>query len=113
MEEPNLSYIKTISKGDFDFEKKIITIIKEELFTEIDDYYRFFKESDLKKTKEIVHRIKHKMVILGLEKSYELTNDFENSLREEKIINQKYFESMLPLMKNYINKLQDGMYNSR
>jgi len=105
MEQPNFSYINKLSKGDKSFEQEVINILKEELSGEIELYFKYVKLGDLKKTKENVHRIKHKMGILGLEKSYEITNDFENQLVEGDFANKKYFESMLPKMTNFLNKL--------
>ncbi len=105
MEAPNLSYVKKLSKGDLEFEKNILGIVKEELQSEIDNYYNYLKEKNYTKTKVFVHRIKHKMSILGLEKSYEITNTFENSIKTLNFKNQGYFEKMLPVMLNYLEKL--------
>jgi hypothetical protein len=102
METPNLSYINKLSKGDVSFEKEILTIVKEELEQEIEDYHTYFKAQNFLKAKVFVHRIKHKMSILGLEKSYEITNSFENDLRESNLKHQEYFEGMLPIMTNYL-----------
>lgn len=105
MEQPNLSYIKKLSKGDLSFQKEILGIIKEELEGEINNYYKYFKDNNLVKTKVYVHRIKHKMSILSLEKSYEITNTFENSFKKSKFEHQDYFESMLPIMLNYLKTI--------
>ncbi len=105
MEQPNLSYIKRLSKGKKAFEENIINIVKEELTEEIKNYFKFISESNFKKTRESVHRIKHKMSILGLEKSYEITNTFENNLREGSIENRDYFENILPVMTTFLEKL--------
>jgi hypothetical protein len=102
MEHPNLSYIKKLSKGDVAFEKDILDIVKEELQSEINNYHQYFKENNLLKAKIFVHRIKHKMSILGLNKSYEITNTFENSFKNTELEHQEYFESMLPIMINYL-----------
>lgn len=53
-----------------------------------------------------MHRIKHKMSILSLEKSYEITNNYENNLREKNFDGQEYFENMLPIMVNFLNSLK-------
>lgn len=105
MEQPNLSYIENISKGDIEFEETLIQIINEELSCEIDNYYKFFQENNLEKVKLYIHRIKHKMIILGLEKSYELTNTYENSIKIKNFKNQKHFESLLPVMLNFLKTL--------
>ena len=102
MEQPNLSYIKKLSKGDVAFEKNILGIIKEELEDEISNYHKYFKNDNLKKAKLYVHRIKHKMSILGLDESYEITNTFENSFLNSELEYQEYFESILPIMIKYL-----------
>lgn len=106
MEEPNLVYIHKISKGDKDFEEMMINTVYEDLMVEIDNYNQFFKDNDLNKMKENVHRIKHKMSILGLKKSYELTNTYENNLREGSMQNREYFENMLPIMIKFLEDLK-------
>lgn len=105
MEQPNLSYIKRLSKGEKAFEENIINIVKKELTEEIENYFKFINENNFKKTQESVHRIKHKMSILGLEKSYKITNTFENNLRDGNLENRDYFESVLPIMTGFLEKL--------
>lgn len=105
MEQPNLSYINALSKGDDEFKKQVIAVLKEELSGEIESYFLYIENRDLKKTKEFVHRIKHKMSILGLEKSYKITNDFENNLADNSIENKEYFENALPAMLDFLKEL--------
>ena len=102
MEQPNLLYINELSKGDEEFKKQVIEVLKEELSGEIERYFLHIKNEDLKKTKEVVHRIKHKMSILGLEKSYKITNDFENNLADNSLENKEYFENILPIMLDFL-----------
>jgi len=102
MEEPNLSYVQKLSKGDASFQESVLAIIKEELEGEINNYFKFLEEKNLDKTKLFVHRIKHKMSILGLEKSYEITNTFEKGILNSNFEHQEYFESMLPVMIKFL-----------
>jgi len=106
LEKPNLLYLKNISKGDASFENKIIDILNEEFQEEVNYYYYYFKSKDYNKVKIYVHRIKHKMSILGLEKSYKLTNIFENSIRNLDFENQEYFENMLPIMLQFLKSIK-------
>jgi len=106
LEKPNLLYLKNISKGDASFENKIIDILNEEFQEEVNNYYYYFKLKDYNKVKIYVHRIKHKMSILGLEKSYKLTNIFENSIRNLDFENQEYFENMLPIMLQFLKSIK-------
>lgn len=105
MEQPNLSYINALSKGDEEFKKQVTAVLKEELSGEIESYFLYIKNNDFKKTKEIVHRIKHKMSILGLEKSYKITNEFENNLADNSIENKEHFENVLPVMLAFLKEL--------
>lgn len=105
METPNFNYLQKISKGDITFQNDILKIVKEELQEEIDNYHSYLKEKNYPKAKIYVHRIKHKMSILGLEKSYEITNCYENDLRQCNFKHREYFESMLPIMIDYLKTL--------
>ena len=105
MEKPNLNYIKSLSGGDLEFESKIIDVIKKELPDEIKIYETFVSENGYKETAEIVHKLKHKISILGLEKSYEIAVEFEKNLLEESKNLQKEFENILTSMTSFINLL--------
>jgi glycosidase len=48
------------------------------------------------------------MSILGLEKSYEITNIFENKIRDLNFENQDYFEKMLPVMLFYLKNIKQN-----
>lgn len=105
MELPNLNYIHDLSGGDESFEKKIIQVIKNEFFDESEVYYSNFKLKNYKELSENVHKLKHKISILGLETSYRLAADYENNLREGSTKLSAEFEEILQIMAEYINKL--------
>tara|TARA_B100000809_G_scaffold169704_1_gene167081 strand:- start:30150 stop:30473 length:324 start_codon:yes stop_codon:yes gene_type:complete len=106
METPNLNYIKNLSGGDLEFEKKIIDIIKKELPEEIKIYKTFVLEEKYKDIAEIVHKLKHKISILGLEKSYELAVAFEKNLLKREMLLKDDFEKIFTNMTNFINQLK-------
>lgn len=93
MEEPNLKYIKELSEGDITFESKLISVLKKELPTEYKEFLKNFKEKNFIKTADNVHKLKHKISILGLAKGYKQASIFENDLRERKEI--KGYESFV------------------
>ena len=105
MEQPNLSYINSMSGGDKAFEQKLIDIIKKEFPEEKEVYFTNIKANNYKLTAENVHKLKHKISILGLEKSYETAVAFENNLLEESTKLQDEFESILTIMTNYLQQL--------
>lgn len=105
MEQCNLNYIKNLSGGDLEFEQKIIEIIKKEFPEEVKVYENAIETSDFKATAEIVHKIKHKISILGLEKSYELAVDYEKDLLNEGLSYKEEFEKLLEHMTLFVQKL--------
>lgn len=86
MEQPNLKYIKQLSEGDIAFEQKIIATLKKELPKEYKEFLKNFEEKDFLNAAKNVHKLKHKISILGLAKSSEEASGFENELREGKKI---------------------------
>lgn len=105
MEQPNLSYIHSMSGDDEAFEKKLINIIKTEFPLEKEAYYNNYKAKNFKLTADTVHKLKHKISILGLEKSYEIAVVFENNLLEGEITLNQEFESILITITNYLHQL--------
>ncbi|WP_179352108.1 Hpt domain-containing protein [Winogradskyella vidalii] len=105
MEQPNLSYINSMSGGDKAFEQKLISIIKGEFPEEKRVYYTNLKAKNYKLTADNVHKLKHKISILGLEKSYEIAVAFENNLLEGNTELQDQFESILKTITRYLQEL--------
>ncbi len=105
MEKPNLSYIQSMSGGDKAFEQKLITIIKGEFPEEKKIYFENSTAKNYKLTAENVHKLKHKMSILGLERGYEIAVAFENNLQEGNTALQDEFEAILTAITNYLQQL--------
>jgi hypothetical protein len=105
MEKPNLSYIESMSGGDKVFEEKLINIIKTEFPLEKEEFYNNYKSKNFKLTAENVHKLKHKISILGLEKSYDIAVAFENNLLKGEITLNQEFEAILINMTNYLKQL--------
>jgi len=104
-DQPNLNYINSLSEGDKSFEMKLLAIIKKEFKQEKNTYYNNTKNNNFKLCAENVHKIKHKISILGLEKSYEIAEQYENNLREGNYELQNKFSDILNKVTNYLNKL--------
>jgi HPt (histidine-containing phosphotransfer) domain-containing protein len=105
MEKPNLSYINSMSGEDKIFKQKLIDIIRVEFQQEKKIYLNNITYKNYKLTADIVHKLKHKISILGLEKSYEIAVAFENNLLEDNTTLQNEFESILTIITNYLHKL--------
>lgn len=105
METPNLSYIEQLSGGDSEFKNKIIQIIKEEFPVEKEEYYNNVENKKLEKVAENVHKLKHKISILGLEKCYKTAEIYEDELRNNDTSKQDEFESILNNITDYLSKI--------
>lgn len=105
METPNLSYINQLSGGDKDFENKILEIIKNEFPLEKEEYDNNVKNQNLEKVAENVHKLKHKISILGLEKSYSIAETYEEELRKNDASRQNEFDNILNIITEYLFKI--------
>lgn len=105
MEQPNLSYIQSMSGGDKAFEQKLIDIIKQEFPQEKEVYYTNYKSENFKQAAENVHKLKHKISILGLEKSYDVAVAYENNLIEGDTNLNREFDTILNNITNYLENL--------
>lgn len=103
-ETPNFNYVEKLSGGDKEFENHLIGIIKEEFPLEVESYLKNMAKSDLQLAAENVHKLKHKISILGLERGYELADVYEEELKDgNKRLSEK-FNDMLQLMGDFLNQ---------
>lgn len=105
MEKPNLAYLEELARGDESLRKRLVDIIKNEFPEEKEAYYKTLKNKDYKKTEENVHRLKHKIIILGLEESYKIANKFEHDLRELNLDRVKDFDKILTAISSYLKTI--------
>jgi HPt (histidine-containing phosphotransfer) domain-containing protein len=105
MEKPNSNYINQLSGDNEEFKAKIIGILKKELPEEVALYRNQIQTKNLKLAAESVHKLKHKISILGLEKSYYIAEEFEDNLKEKSTKLQSEFESILKMMHDFVDKL--------
>jgi len=105
MEEPNIEYLLKLARGEESITLKLINILKYELPIEIEAYYGKIKSNQLQQAAFHVHKLKHKIAILGLEQTYFMTEKYETQLSENRKNLQKDFERTLPLILNFVNSL--------
>ncbi|MBS9460958.1 Hpt domain-containing protein [Flagellimonas sp. HMM57] len=104
-EQPNLDYIKEISGGNEEFEKKFLTIIQTEFPKEKQEYLDFLKVDNLEESAKIIHKIKHKLGILGLNTSYRLAVKYEEDLKRGDIQLKEEFDEVLQVVEDFVLKL--------
>jgi hypothetical protein len=105
MEEANLNYIDELSGDNLDFKTNIIFIIKRELSNEIEIYNGHKKKLNFVQMAQSVHKLKHKISILGLEKSYYLAEEYEGNLKNNTTNLHSDFESILKNMQKFVTLL--------
>jgi HPt (histidine-containing phosphotransfer) domain-containing protein len=104
-ENYNLSYLKELSDGDKNFENKLLDILKAEFPLEIKEYNTNIKLGFFTIASENVHKLKHKISILGLEKSYIIAAKYEIELKSNNLGLQHEFEEILNNMIEILKKI--------
>jgi GTP-sensing pleiotropic transcriptional regulator CodY len=105
MDQPNLDYVNQLARGDELVKNELISIIKTEFPLEKKSYFESVEKKEFKIIEENVHRIKHKISILGLEKSYKIANEFEHNLRELNFSKKEEFEKILMVISSYLETI--------
>ncbi|MEO9513153.1 MAG: Hpt domain-containing protein [Flavobacteriaceae bacterium] len=105
IEQPNLDYIKEISGGNEDFEKKFLNIIQLEFPKEKKEYMDFLEVDNLEESAKVVHKIKHKFGILGLTEGYKLAVKYEEDLKYGSTNLKDEFLKVLQAVEAFILKI--------
>lgn len=105
MEQPNQSYINSLSGGDDAFKQKLIDIIKKEYPEEKQVYFDNLAANNFKLAADNVHKLKHKISILGLEKGYEVAVAYENNLLNGTTDLKDQFETILKNITDYLEDI--------
>ena len=105
MEQPNLHYINELSGDNLEFRTKLIGILKKELPKEIIGYSGEMENTNFLEAAQSVHKLKHKISILGLEKSYYIAEEYESNLKNNSTNLAVDFENILKIMQEFVNRL--------
>lgn len=82
MENPNLKVIKEIAGDDVDFQNSILDIIKKEFPEEVNLFSKNFNDKNFSEAAGNVHKLKHKIGLLGLENGLKTATAFEKDLKK-------------------------------
>lgn len=105
MEQPNQSYINSLSKGDEVFKQKLIDVIKKEFPHEKQVYLDNYNAKNYKLAADNVHKIKHKISILGLTKGYAVAVVYEENLLKGITKHNEEFEVILNSITSYLQEI--------
>lgn len=103
MEEPNLLLIKEISENDMEFQNSILSIIKKEFPEEVELYKSNYSIKNYDEASSNVHKLKHKISLLGLIKGSELASEFEKDLKSGNTKLHDNFVEILNKIHVYLN----------
>jgi hypothetical protein len=105
-EVPNLNYINQLAKDDEALRNRLLMVMINEFPTEVQNYETQCLQSNLLKMAECVHKLKHKIGILGLENAYHMTALFEEQLKNGSTELQVNFEIVLKNIDSFLKELQ-------
>nr|WP_321413562.1 Hpt domain-containing protein [uncultured Allomuricauda sp.] len=104
-ESPNLAYVDNLADGDEAFRQKFIGILKEEFPLEKMEYITAIESSLFREASEHVHKIKHKLNVLGIHNAYTLAVQHENELRNGEQSFKQEFLLILQNVENYLKTI--------
>lgn len=80
-DQPNMSYVHQLSGGDRDLEKQLFEVVRKELPQEVAAFNREIQTKNFEKAAMDVHKIKHKVMLLGVAEYYYFAEAYEEELR--------------------------------
>lgn len=105
METPSLGYIDSISEGDNDFKQQLINILKEDFPKEKALFLNNFNKKKYKLAVENVHKLKHKVSMLGLEEGFTMASEFEENLKQKNTDLHEKFINCLTKITEFLNSI--------
>ena len=105
METPSLHYINSLAEGDEYFKKQLINILKEEFPKEKIIFLNNFNAKKYVLASENVHKLKHKISMLGLEEAFIMASKFEENLKQNNVDLHKKFINCLAKITEFLNRI--------
>ncbi|QWX84753.1 Hpt domain-containing protein [Cellulophaga sp. HaHaR_3_176] len=105
IQEPNLNYINELAGDDAEFKQKFIAVLKEEIPIEKQEYLNFIENNSFKDSAECVHKLKHKLNILGLTNDYKFAVIYEEELKKHNSSKKDEFLITLEKIESFIKNI--------
>lgn len=105
MKKPNLNFINDLSEGDVEFKNKLLFLLKKEFANEYEIYQNTRLNNDFNGAVEIVHKLKHKIGLLGLKENYDYASSFELDLKNKNFSKHNSFQLILDEISVFLNDL--------
>lgn len=91
-------------------QKKIMKQIILEFRLDFIEFKNFYDLRDYTEASEVVHRLNHKIGMLGLEKNYTLAQHFESELRQDNTIRYDNYMKILSTVSQYLDDYEKYNY---
>ena len=104
-ETPNLNYINDLAAGSQEFKDKLIGIVKREFPDEKEVFLENFDKKNYIKAAENVHKLKHKVGMMGFVDGYQVTVDFEEELRKGESEGYSKFMCILESIEQFLKTI--------
>ena len=104
-EQPNVEYIDKLADGDTKIRERLISVLKNEFPTEVMQYNEAITSQNYSEAAELVHKIKHKFGLLGLEKSYYISKKYEQNLKNNLTNDQIHFEKTITIIEEFLKNI--------
>ena len=100
---PNLNYLFQLSGGDKAFEKEFLSVLITDLHEDAVSYKQHIVEKKYQECAGLVHKIKPKLAILGMEEKHAVFENHEKELKENTSSLEKEFLKIIAMMTEFLN----------
>ena len=107
-EEPNIDYIIKLVGYDNELKARLIDLLKNEFPEDVETYNKNINLGNHKLAAENVHKLNHKVALLGFEEAYAMAQQYEQQLKEGLTDNRTQFEIILLKIQIFLNKLKNN-----
>jgi hypothetical protein len=107
-EEPNIEYIIKLVGYDNELKARLIDLLKNEFPEDVETYNKNITLGNYNLAAENVHKLNHKIALLGFEVAYDMAQEYERQLRKGSTENKTQFEIILLKIQIFLNKLQNN-----
>lgn len=101
-----MNYLANLADGDEAFQKTFTGILKSEFTADVAAYECAISGHDYESARQAVHKLKHKIGLLGMVKSYSQAQGFEDQLRAGNDQLKDWFGALLIQLQGYLNTLE-------
>jgi len=101
-ETPNMNYIVHLGSDDLDFEKEFIASLKGEFSWQLGSYLYHIKQDEPRAAAEIVYKIKHKFIMLGMKKAFYFSEFYEEQLHMGDMTLDDDFKKILKTVNEFL-----------